>query len=175
MAAGTRRYTTAAGTRRYPPVPAGRRYGWHTHTGIGVSVYHRYTRGRPPAASAWGLRGRSETGGEWDERVAVAQQSVREDVARPADGLEQPQRDHVGEHRRAALRHERQRQAGHWRDAHGHPDIDERLCSEPDRDTRGDQHPELIIGARRDPQRAGQRQTDESDPEQPPDETQLIA
>src|SRR5260221_14077093 len=103
MAAGTRRYTTAAGTRRYPPVPAGRRYGWHTHTGIGVSVYHRYTRGRPPADSAWGLRGRSETGGEWAERVAVAQKSVREDVARPAVGTEQPQPVHFSRHHRAAV------------------------------------------------------------------------
>ena len=56
---------------------------------------------------------------------------------RPAAGMDRLQdahRDEVGHHRRAADRHERERDPRHGRDAHRHPDVDEHLEEEREDD-----------------------------------------
>src|ERR1700730_7894113 len=100
--------------------------------------------------------------------------SVEDGVA-AVDGLEHADGDHVGEHGGAAVGHERQRQPGDRRDPDRHPDVNEGLDSEPDRDAGGHQQAELVVGADRDAQRADQQHGDQADDRDRADEAQFLS
>src|SRR5215469_4546951 len=93
----------------------------------------------------------------------------------PVHGLQHADGDHVGEHRAAAVGDERQRQAGDRHDPEGHPDVDERLHGEPDRDPAGHEHAERLLGARRDPQRTQDDQREQGDDDRGAGEAEFLA
>src|SRR5882724_12546783 len=93
----------------------------------------------------------------------------------PSNTLQEADRDHVGEDRRAAVGHERQRQPGDRHQPDRHPDVDERLEREPHGYARRDQHPEKVIGHRRHPDRPDDQDRQQPDDDRAPDEAELLA
>jgi uncharacterized membrane protein YfcA len=98
-----------------------------------------------------------------------------EDRPVPVHGHQRADGDHVGEDRRAAVGDERQRQPGNRHDADGHPDVDERLNGEPDRDARRDEHAELVVRADGDAHRARHDDREQDGDHQAADEPGLLA
>src|SRR6266542_699105 len=87
-----------------------------------------------------------------------------------ADGEQHADRQRLGEHRRSAVGHERQRQAGDRRQAEVHPDVLEGLEREP-ADDADRQQASGAVGVCRDPQAAptqhGEQHDDQPGAEQP--------
>ena len=102
---------------------------------------------RPPVAAA---RARLA-----DEREharpapSAACSSAAPPPAADVDRLQDPHRRQVRDHRRAADRDERQRDAGDRRDADRHADVDEDLEDEREHEPAGDDRAEQVRGARR--------------------------
>ena len=93
-----------------------------------------------------GSRGRAARPGR-----PVGQRRDRSATAAQVDVLQQPDGEQVGEHRRPAVGHERQRQPGHRHDPERHPDVDEALEGEPADDAGGHQPAEGVGRADGDP------------------------
>ena len=56
--------------------------------------------------------------------------------------------DHIYEHRVPAVADKRQRDAGYWHDAQGHPDVDKDLECEHYRHADADEGAEVVFGKR---------------------------
>src|SRR6185436_13286796 len=107
----------------------------------------------------------------WPEAlVRACRAPLRVDRLQEAEGQE------GGEHRRAAIAHERQRDAGDGHDPEGHADVDEDLEQDHADDSAGDQRSEQVLrdgeNAQRPPDEQGVEREDErgsNEPEALPD------
>ena len=79
-----------------------------------------------------------------------------------------------GEHRAAAVRHERQRYAGDRHDAQAHADVLERLEAEPAGDAGRGEPAEHVVGAGRDHQRPPDHQAEQRDQDARADQAELL-
>src|SRR3954451_22729545 len=93
---------------------------------------------------------------------------LREDRLQEAKGQES------GEHRRAPVAHERQRDAGDGHDPEVHADVDEDLEEQHPDDTAGDQRSEQVLRDGEDAQRAPDEQGVEREDERRPDEPEAL-
>src|ERR1700734_4123756 len=98
-----------------------------------------------------------------------------EDRVAAVHGLQDAYRDHVREYGGPAVRHERQREAGHRHDPDGHADVDEGLQAEPQRDAGRDQQAELVVRPAGDAQRAEDHDAQQEDDHGAADEADLLA
>ena len=116
------------------------------------------TSARAPSTTS-GRRSRAARARLADEREQRARAERRLPLTAPppaadVDRLQDPHRGQVGDHRRAADRDERQRDAGDRRHADRHADVDEHLEHEREHEPAGDDRAEQVRGARDDLQPA---------------------
>src|SRR5271154_5860846 len=99
----------------------------HRGTMIGARAETRRRQGRT-LRGAGGLAGwRGVLGGHWCLVAQYAALQRLRGARLDVDRLQQAHRQQGGDHRRAAVAHERQRDAGNWHDPNGHSHVDENL------------------------------------------------